>query len=171
MADMAQVVVTGSLGIAGVAIGSGLTYWLGALNRRHQEARENETRWYEERLRAYIAFYQAVYEVFFRLSEKKVITDEVSLYQPLLNDLGTVQFVGSPEVIAAAEKTFDLTFERIGKEYRGGKDEFSDQYIISLDDFQVLARKDLGHPSPPGSRARTSGWGPPLSESNSVPPI
>jgi membrane protein DedA with SNARE-associated domain len=55
MADIAQAVVTGGMGIAGVAIGAGLTYWLGALNRRHQEAREDRTRWYEARREAYAA--------------------------------------------------------------------------------------------------------------------
>jgi hypothetical protein len=33
MADIAPAVVTGGMGISGVAIGAGLTYWLGALNR------------------------------------------------------------------------------------------------------------------------------------------
>jgi membrane protein DedA with SNARE-associated domain len=34
MANMAQVIGTGVMGIAGAAVGSGLTYWLGALNGR-----------------------------------------------------------------------------------------------------------------------------------------
>jgi hypothetical protein len=34
MADMAQAVVTGAMGIAGVAIGAGFTYLFGALNRK-----------------------------------------------------------------------------------------------------------------------------------------
>jgi hypothetical protein len=40
--------------LVGVALGAGLTYGFSALNRRHQEARENETRWYEKRLQVYI---------------------------------------------------------------------------------------------------------------------
>ncbi len=51
MADIGQVLSTGGTTILGVAVGAGLTYWLGALNRRHQEAREDKTRWYQERLR------------------------------------------------------------------------------------------------------------------------
>jgi hypothetical protein len=48
MADIPQVLATyGAL--VGVALGAGLTYVFGALNRRHQEAREDRTRWYGER--------------------------------------------------------------------------------------------------------------------------
>jgi hypothetical protein len=43
MADLAEVLSTYQ-GLVGVAVGVGLTHWLGALNRRHQEARENDTR-------------------------------------------------------------------------------------------------------------------------------
>jgi hypothetical protein len=66
MADIPQL-ISNSDALVGVALGAGLTYGFGSLNRRRQEARENETRWYEERLRAYVAFYQAVYEALFRM--------------------------------------------------------------------------------------------------------
>jgi hypothetical protein len=46
MADLAEVLSTYQA-LAGVAVGAGLTYWFGALNRRRQEAREDKTRWYE----------------------------------------------------------------------------------------------------------------------------
>ena len=52
MADMPQVLATYDA-LVGVALGAGLTYGLGALNRRHQEKREDATRWYEARLDAY----------------------------------------------------------------------------------------------------------------------
>jgi hypothetical protein len=42
MADIAQVIATYDA-LVGVALGAGLTYGFGALNRRHQEARENHT--------------------------------------------------------------------------------------------------------------------------------
>jgi len=53
MADIAQALATGGIALVSAAAGAGLTYWLGALNRRHQEAREDKTRWYEARLQAY----------------------------------------------------------------------------------------------------------------------
>jgi hypothetical protein len=59
MADMAQVLATYDA-LLGVALGAGLTYGFGALNRRHQEAREDKTRWYQARLEAYSEFYRAL---------------------------------------------------------------------------------------------------------------
>jgi hypothetical protein len=44
MADIGQVLATGGTALVSAAAGAGLTYWLGALNRRHQEAREDKTR-------------------------------------------------------------------------------------------------------------------------------
>lgn len=53
MADIGQVLATGGTALVSAAAGAGLTYWFGALSRRHQEAREDRTRWYEARFRAY----------------------------------------------------------------------------------------------------------------------
>jgi hypothetical protein len=50
MADIAGVLATGGTELVSATAGAGLTYWLGGLKRRHQEAREDRTRWYEERL-------------------------------------------------------------------------------------------------------------------------
>src|SRR5918994_824888 len=52
MADIPQVLATYDA-LVGVALGAGLTYGFSALNRRHQEEREDRTRWYEARFRAY----------------------------------------------------------------------------------------------------------------------
>lgn len=54
MADMPQVLATYDA-LVGVALGAGLTYGFGALNRRHREAREDRTRWYQARFEAYSA--------------------------------------------------------------------------------------------------------------------
>jgi hypothetical protein len=62
MADIAQVIATGGTALVSAAAGAGLTYWLGALNRRHRVAREDKTRWYEERLKAYVEFTRAAME-------------------------------------------------------------------------------------------------------------
>jgi hypothetical protein len=55
MADVAEVLATYDA-LVGVALGAGLTYGFSALNRRHQEAREDKTRWYQARLAAYTEF-------------------------------------------------------------------------------------------------------------------
>jgi hypothetical protein len=47
MADIPQL-LTNYDALVGVALGAGLTYGFGALNRRHIEKRENQTRWYEQ---------------------------------------------------------------------------------------------------------------------------
>jgi len=52
MADIAQVLATYDP-LVGVALGAGLTYGFGALNRRHVEKREEATRLYEARFQAY----------------------------------------------------------------------------------------------------------------------
>jgi hypothetical protein len=62
MADIPQVLATYDA-LVDVALGAGLTYGLGALNRRHQEAREDATRWYEARREAYGALLIAVSRV------------------------------------------------------------------------------------------------------------
>jgi hypothetical protein len=59
MVDVAQVLATYDA-LVGVALGAGLTYGFGALNRRHQEVREDKTRWYETRLKAYAVLTQTV---------------------------------------------------------------------------------------------------------------
>jgi hypothetical protein len=59
MADIAQVLATYDA-LVGVALGAGLTYGFSAMNRRHQEAREDKTRWYQARLEAYADFYRAL---------------------------------------------------------------------------------------------------------------
>ena len=59
MADLAELIATYDA-LVGVALGAGLTYGFSALNRRHQESREDKTRWYQARLDAYADFYQRV---------------------------------------------------------------------------------------------------------------
>jgi hypothetical protein len=61
VADVAQVLANNQA-IVGVVVGAVLGYVLNALNRRHQEKRENETRWYEARLQAYSDFYSIYFD-------------------------------------------------------------------------------------------------------------
>ena len=139
MADLAQVLATGGTALVSAATGAGLTYWLGALNRRHQEAREDRTRWYEARLRAYLDYHNVVWEAFFRTREKQPSRQGgLRLIQKILYPLGTIHLVGSPEVIGAAERIFQLTLKGLAEEEQH-------EYVDELESFQTLARKDLGH--------------------------
>jgi hypothetical protein len=109
MADIAQVLATGGTTIVGVAVGAGLTYWFGALNRRHQEAREDATRWYDARLQAYTEFSGALTEGYFITTRPQIeIEKKERLAQRLMDALGTIELVGSPEVAEAARA---LAFE------------------------------------------------------------
>jgi hypothetical protein len=74
-----------------------------------------------------------------RLSDEEI----ESLLQRILNDLGTIHFVGSPEVIEAAEKVMSGVLPELDKSENVNSD-----FLDELDLFQVVARKDLGHPSP-----------------------
>jgi hypothetical protein len=139
----------GGMAVVGVVVGAFLTHLFGALTRRRHEKREDRTRWYERRLQAYIEFYQTVYEVFFSLGAtalrtKRPLTENEaeSLLQRLLNDLGTIHFVGSPEVIDAAEKVMMEVLPQLDTPQNP-----SSEFIDELEGrFQAAARKDLGHP-------------------------
>jgi hypothetical protein len=137
MADMAAVIVAGGMGIAGTAVGAGLTYWLGALNRRHQEEREDATRWYEARLKAYAEFAQAAFDADFVLKGGSV-EDSSRITARFGNALGTMLLLSSLQVQSAGSKVLHLYMSR-------------DQanFTRAVAEFTTTARKDLGHPEPP----------------------
>lgn len=145
MADLAQVLATSGTALVSAAAGAGLTYWLGASNRRHQEAREDRTRWYEERLQAYVQFHEAAHEARFTLTRRDPLPSKDTRYElgrRLSSILGTIEFVGSPEVIEAAAEVFDAVVDELRK------DKPYEDSEVSLIAFKVACRKDLGHPSP-----------------------
>jgi hypothetical protein len=146
MVDIAQVLATYDA-LVGVALGAGLTYGFGALNRRHQEKRENDTRWYEKRFQAYVALYQAAWDGYFSVygsAANPSAEDLERASHSVINALGEVHFVGSPEVAKAAEKVLDEVLQ-IGKKASA---DFLDDVMNAVEAFQEVARKDLGHPSP-----------------------
>ena len=157
MADIGQVLATGGTALVSAAAGAGLAYWLGALNRRHQEARENETRWYEARLQAYIELSQAAHDAYFAAFGKWTTTEVYErLGQRLTTAVGAIHFVGSPEVIEAAEKVLDGALEELGSDR-----EMHGNFLDKLDQFQVVARKDLGHPEAPSPQSQAERRGHP----------
>jgi hypothetical protein len=134
MADIPEVLATYDA-LVGVALGAGLTYGLGALNRRHQEAREDKTRWYQARLDAYAEFYRALSD-WWILAERDQSNDREKLISRLSNALGLIGFVGSPEVTLAASAVFRETV----KDAKGSQ--------TKLAAFVFAARKDLGDTVP-----------------------
>jgi hypothetical protein len=106
MADISQVLANYDA-LVGVALGAGLTYGFGALNRRRQEAREDKTRWYQARLEAYAEFYRALSDWWLpAVRDQSTQDDREKLVGRLSNALGLIQFVGSPEVALMAQTLF-----------------------------------------------------------------
>jgi hypothetical protein len=144
MADVAEVLATGGTALVSAAAGAGLTYWLGALNRRHQEAREDRTRWYEKRLQAYtdlsaIAFQGLALSA--QSIEEADYEEHVAHLGALVKAVALIRLVGSPEVFERAEQVMDVLNEIIThRDKRLGR-----AYEEAVDAFEEVARKDLGH--------------------------
>jgi hypothetical protein len=133
MADIAQVLATYDA-LVGVALGAGLTYGFSALNRRHQEAREDKTRWYQARLDAYADFYRALSDSWLLVGDERN-AEHKAVVSRLSNALGLIKLVGSHEVSLAASALFDKAI---------GQSKGETQPNLAV--FVFAARKDLGYP-------------------------
>jgi hypothetical protein len=171
MADISQVLATYDT-LVGVALGAGLTYGFGALNRRHQESREDATRWYNARREAYGAFLIAAS----RMSWINPVGEEPDrppkeVVDEIVAAMEAVRLVGSPRVIEAADSLFAAVGEDLAN-YAQKFMELAPQWVEAtgeeaatlrerLDNareagrmpaarkaFEETARNDLGHPSP-----------------------
>ena len=131
MADIAQVLATYDA-LVGVALGAGLTYGFSALNRRHQEAREDKTRWYEERLKAYVEFTRAAIEAGFRLKGDSV-EDWSTITERFESAVGTMMLISSPEVHSAGLKVL-----------RQFRDREKIEFTRAVSQFTKIAGEDLG---------------------------
>jgi hypothetical protein len=156
MADIPQVLAAYDA-LVGVALGAGLTYGFGALNRRHQEAREDRTRWYNARFQAYVDLLGAVGqgEVLW-IYPTPTVEGHRELALSLRAALGSVRLVGSDEVIEVANK-LTATILRDMADYAEAL--INETPIIAATDpdrlersetlirqLVAVARKDLGHP-------------------------
>jgi hypothetical protein len=156
MADIAQVLATGGTTIVAVGVGAGLTYWFGALNRRHQEAREDATRWYEARFTAYVGLFRAVVDAVAAAHNENEDTHNKALAE-LSASLQTVRFVGSAEAARSAQSLFQVLLDAIGSDPKPLDDNRLRDAIL---DFSSVARKDLGqaeHDIAPPEPASPSG--------------
>jgi hypothetical protein len=154
MADIPQVLATYDA-LLGVALGSGLTYGFGALNRRHQEAREDRTRWYEARLEAYAEFCQALSDGWLLVGDERTGADHKAFVSRLSNALGLIQLVGSTEVCLTALALFREAL----------KGEVGDEHP-QLAVFMFAARKDLGDTLYRSIQKEIDRTSPPLDEDN-----
>jgi hypothetical protein len=152
MADVGQVLATGGTTIVGVAVGAGLTYWFGALNRRHQEAREDRTRWYEARFKSYVGLFRSVVDAVAAAHSEEEDARNKAVAE-LSASLQTVRFVGSPEAALSAQSLFQVLLDAIGNDPKPLDDNRLRDAIL---EFSSAARKDLGHsvPTPSQSEVR-----------------
>jgi hypothetical protein len=143
MADISQVLAAGGTTIVGVAVGAGLTYLFGALNRRHQEAREDETRWYEARLQAYTNYYRVYFDALYSADDDTLTQDErLAVGRQLIGCVGPVVLTASEEASEAAVELARETATRVGM-----GSEYNSKRLTELNEvFYRAARKDLGQP-------------------------
>ena len=140
MADIPQVIATYDA-LVGVALGAGLTYGLGALNRRHQEAREGRTRWYEARREAYARFLDAIAAHSFVSRREDSSTDDLGgAAAALISAFGAIRLVGSPDATHRAE-LYLVAFLR-------PQPHDASTMQAAMRAFEAAARNDLGHPTP-----------------------
>jgi hypothetical protein len=133
MADTAQVLATYDA-LVGVVLGAGLTFGFGALNRLHQKAREDKTRWYQARLEAYSEFFGALLDWWLLTAQNPTTQDERNkLVGRFSRALGLIQLVGSPKVAVMAHTLFKEALKGEGEEQP------------KLGAFVFAARKDLGY--------------------------
>jgi hypothetical protein len=143
--------------LVGVALGAGLTYGFSALNRRHQEAREDRTRWYNARLQAYVDLLRAVGQgQVLWVYPTRTVEGHRELALSLRGALGSVELVGSDEVVDVAN---DLTVTILRDMADYAEAVINETPIIAETDgdrlgrsetlirqLVAVARKDLGHP-------------------------
>jgi hypothetical protein len=122
--------------LIGVVLGAGLTYLFGTLNRRHQEGREDRTRWYEARFRAYTDFLQAVFEAFYTPT-----VNRDDKFRRVLAAWGTTRLVSSARVDERASDLLEIALSTLNDR---SVDEGTLRNAESA--FLVFARRDLGHP-------------------------
>jgi hypothetical protein len=154
MADIPQVLATYDA-LVGVALGAGLTYWLGALNRRHQEAREDKTRWYEARLKAYIELSHAMGDMTMLLFHPEEPPPEARFeaMEALHSAQRTIHIVGSPNFFQEADALTSIA-AHILQGPRPPTDEDKQLWTRKILEIESLARHDLGYPNTWGMMMR-----------------
>jgi hypothetical protein len=146
MESLKQFLDAGGMAVIGVVVGAGLTYLLGALSRRHAEEREDKTRWYEARLRAYSAVPEVLTKgIATAVRQPKTETVDTSLMQ-IAGAIGTIRFVGSKEVVDVSDRLFaEFAYLLMSQANGQGKPSFKTIEPL-VTEFRAAARKDLGLP-------------------------
>lgn len=131
--DLERFLDAGGMAVIGVIVGAFLTYLFGALNRRHQEARENDTRWYGERFKVYAEVARAYSRANYLMGSPEF----KEAVWGLAAAVGPILFVGSPEAKKSAVRLLRTLRESGGER----TEELGDAWKA----FEDAARDDLGH--------------------------
>jgi hypothetical protein len=142
MADIAEALSTYQ-GLVGVTVGVVLTYWLGSLNRRHQEKQEKANRLYEARFQAYAKLSDAALtrSVIDPQTSPNVDERYSEAMTAATSAMGAIFLVGSREVLRAANDLVVIVGEETAR-----KDPHLYRLRDTLAAFREAARKDLGQP-------------------------
>jgi hypothetical protein len=143
MADIGQVLATGGTALVSAAAGAGLTYWFGALNRRHQQAREDETRWYDARFKAYAEFTDAAFDANLSAKLERLTSEDMArANERLRKATSLIRLVGSLEAVNATSRIQEVTMTAFREGASFDENQFKDALVM----FEYHARTDLGHP-------------------------
>jgi hypothetical protein len=137
-------------GILGVIVGAGLTYWFGVRNRDHQEEREDRTRWYNDRLQAYLALSQAfARSIIYMTQPGRSQADTETVARDFAYAVGSIRLLGSDEVFNLGWKVLTEVGSEAAKE---NADPYAEHLGAALRAFVAAARADLGFPASPANK-------------------
>jgi hypothetical protein len=131
----------GGMAIIGVVVGAFLTYLFGALARRRQEKREDRTRWYETRLKAYSEYTALVLNLRVAIRTRGVSKEELDDFsKQLMAATAAMRLVASPRVLKQSED-----FAHMTEAITARKSVTEGELFKALAKFEAAARYDLGH--------------------------
>jgi hypothetical protein len=129
-------------GMLGVVIGAGLTHGFSARSRKHQEDREDSTRWYAARFEAYSALIRAMFDGLLAAFQDEDSDDErKGASRALSSAVGQIRLVGSPKAVEAAEHVLSTT---VAWAKDNSHDPEAKDMRAVLCVFEAAAREDLG---------------------------
>ena len=142
-----QFLDAGGMAVIGVVVGAGLTYVLGALNRRHQEGREDKTRWLDVRLRTYTEFAVAMAELE-RAKYRDVSEEEADrLHRQAVLSYRTLRLLASLKVGFSATLLFRAAIAPTPSKPFDVQGAPGDVGRNPADHFDEAVRKELGLPN------------------------
>jgi hypothetical protein len=141
--------------LIGVVVGAGLTYLFNARSRKHQEEREDRTRWYGTRVEAYADLSRAFSNSLMYMTRGSGSEQEQrEIAQGFSYAVGLIRIVGSDEAKLTAGRLFRVVTDETAKGFNA--DPYGKHLGATLEAFEAAARADLGFPAIP--RMKRFAW-------------